>query len=230
MKNLRYLVVGCGRSGTGFASGYINATGAHCGHEEIFDVYGANSLTENAYESSWYSAPYIQLLRSDVKVLHVVRNPSDVIKSFHRIGMLSESSWRHVTEGRPIKFIKNAIKHPVSAKQRLAYVKAHKEFLSRHSEILLHADEIKRLEAYWRDWNKMIEEHSTMAKGQYYRVRIEDFWNRSDEINRFLNLRSVQKHEIPKNKKSFFKERRMPSMTLDSSTIDLARYYGYHDY
>jgi hypothetical protein len=96
-EGLQVLVVGTGRCGTGFLAHSLEQSGFTCGHEAIFNHwdeekvrqrYLASSLTA---EASWAAAPFLgaDWLDPAVKVIHLTRNPMEVIKSFHDINFFS---------------------------------------------------------------------------------------------------------------------------------------------
>lgn len=107
---LKYLVTGTGRSGTVYMARLLSSIGIPCGHESIFTNQGlAEALNrlegwskadlsecakekcpdwkidvnEIKAESSYMAAPYLEHpCLSKAKIIHVVRNPVEVINSF----------------------------------------------------------------------------------------------------------------------------------------------------
>lgn len=85
-----FLVTGCGRSGTGYAAALFTALGIPCGHEALFSVGALGSDAPPAWpaevegESSWLAAPFFLALPPGTVVLHQVREPLAVIRSFAR--------------------------------------------------------------------------------------------------------------------------------------------------
>lgn len=228
MNKLEYLIVGCGRSGTGFLSSLVTAAGVRCGHEEVFDVWGVRENSDLKYESSWYAVPELYRVPDNVKVIHVVRNPRNVISSFHRIGLLAASPMHHVTKGNTRGFLMNACKRPKVALDRVSYVREHRRFISRHSKVFNDENEIRRLETYWRDWNAMIEKALAGSNRPWVRVRIEDIENRKDEILRFLDLPTgLELKAINKNEKKY-RLRPLPDYKLSGKTQSQAHGYGYN--
>lgn len=107
MKNLKYVITGTGRCGTKYMRDFFNACNIPCGHQNIFTEMGIidyeNSikalkgnnvkfLIDNGLkkykvwyediiaESSLYAAPYT--VDIDCVVIHIVRHPLFVIRSF----------------------------------------------------------------------------------------------------------------------------------------------------
>ncbi len=79
--NLDFLVVGTGRCGTGYCSKIFTDAGRNCGHEAIFTPKGpVRSNLEG--DSSWLAVPWLHALPTDIKIVHVVRNPLKVLRSW----------------------------------------------------------------------------------------------------------------------------------------------------
>lgn len=98
-KLIKYLVIGAGRSGTGYMAHLLNSHGITCGHESIFG-YPPNlkkylkSMCNSKYEadSSWLAVPFIQSIietNPDIKFIHITRHPVDVIKSFVELDLFN---------------------------------------------------------------------------------------------------------------------------------------------
>ncbi len=105
MDRKKILVVGAGRSGTGFMSKVITAAGIPCGHEKVFgtktlSVWGVDmrialhramgpiDWEEYQAESSWLAVPWLSVLDpKQIAMVWVVRNPLKCAASFRRIGM-----------------------------------------------------------------------------------------------------------------------------------------------
>ena len=222
---LRTLVTGCGRSGTNYLCSLLRAAGRECGHEEVFDVWGWTGSPLHT-ESSWYAVPFMTDLPKLERVLHVVRAPEGVIRSFHRIGMLADSGVHHASRGRPVRFALRALSAPRKAAERIAYVRAHRAFFRDHAPDILEArDEVARLERYWLRWNERIE--AACADRAYLRVRLEDVNDRLPEIARFLELSRVPEALPASNTKPGYERLAPAPFGLGPETVALARRYGY---
>ena len=108
-KKLDVIVVGTGRCGTGYMAKLLTGMGVSCGHESIFTFRGIEeakfrllnpneinfshcmSVREKTWaepqsivaDSSYMSAPFLRNdLFDDAKIIHIIRNPIDVINSF----------------------------------------------------------------------------------------------------------------------------------------------------
>ncbi len=226
MSQPRYLITGCGRSGTSFFASALDAAGLHCGHEEVFHVWGDNGKPFT-YESSWYAAPFIAEAEGLTHVLHVVRQPEKVMASFYRIGLLSPSVWRHVTYGRPFRFWLRRFLKPGAAMNRIWFVYDHRRYFSERTRILEIEGEINRLDAYWTRWNTMIEAAAKERGVNYMRVRLEDFEAERAAIGDFIGLDAPLPMIAPTNAKTKYADRPMPDFALSQEAKELAERYGY---
>lgn len=86
---MKFLVTGCGRSGTGYVSKLLGNLGIRTGHEDVCLPEGIrnHALREFDGDVSCWGIPYLgQLIWSDeVSVVHLVRHPFHVGRSYsHR--------------------------------------------------------------------------------------------------------------------------------------------------
>ncbi len=88
-----FLVTGCGRSGTQYVARLLVAMGMRVHHEHVFlpdrmegqtkDTMTALMQTMEVDGSvSWFAVPYLDLIPDDWKIIHLVRNPVKVIRSW----------------------------------------------------------------------------------------------------------------------------------------------------
>lgn len=97
MSELKILVVGTGRCGTGYLAHCLERSGVACGHEAIFHHWSEQrvrsrlSSSNFEAESSWAAAPFLAAgwLPPGVKIVHLTRSPVRVVKSFHDINFFS---------------------------------------------------------------------------------------------------------------------------------------------
>jgi hypothetical protein len=81
----RFVVTGCGRSGTTYLANLLTAAGVPCGHEEAYSWAGPGRWRDGRLaESSWLAAA--QLDAVDVPVVLLVRHPLAVVRSLISIG------------------------------------------------------------------------------------------------------------------------------------------------
>lgn len=128
----KVLVTGCGRSGTMFVSEVLKRSGVNASHEKYFDI-DVHSWPESSsgVEVSWLAAPYLDELPKDVRVVHLVRHPLDVVRSFLGIRFFERS------EGS--EFL---------------------GFVLDHCWDVGHEGPIDQALGYWLRWNKMISPFS----------------------------------------------------------------------
>jgi len=108
MKKLKMVIVGTGRCGTGYISKVFTGVGIPCGHERIFGfINRKNILNESLImknmananfiaDSSWLAVPFLYpefpLLSEETIVIHLVRNPIEVISSFCKLGFFDKNN------------------------------------------------------------------------------------------------------------------------------------------
>jgi hypothetical protein len=78
---LKLLITGTGRCGTRFMADWLTASGTPCGHEKAFGYAGYTTGPEIA-DASWLAVPYLGLVPDSVRIIHLVRNPLHVVRSF----------------------------------------------------------------------------------------------------------------------------------------------------
>lgn len=79
-----FVVTGSGHSGTGWAARLFTQLGHECGHEQQYNPARCGPLT--TADSSWLAVPHLADLPEGTPVVHLVRHPLTVIKSFLRSG------------------------------------------------------------------------------------------------------------------------------------------------
>jgi hypothetical protein len=144
----RFLVTGCGRSGTGYTAKLLADLGLPCGHEAVFRPPNVERARFDwpanlPGESSWLGAPFLGSLPKGTVVLHQVREPVSVIRSFLRIRFFDEPS---------------------------AYLR----FAVARAPELASGDRVERCMRYWLAWNRLAERAADLQGLQYYRFRLED--------------------------------------------------------
>lgn len=158
--NLKILATGTGRCGTNFVANLLTSIGLPCGHEAVFgpkgidfamEVISGKRKPENSKiskegeilsdgmelvaDSSYMAAPFIG--EFDYLVIHVVRNPIEVISSF-----LS----------KPFLYFMRP--HPTMPEDRFVY----EEFIYKHlPDLTKEMPSSDRAALYYVRWNEMIE-------------------------------------------------------------------------
>jgi len=144
----RFLITGCGRSGTGYTARLLGDLGLACGHEAVF-FPPQDGRWQFAWpvdlpgESSWLGAPFLKALPKGTIVLHQVREPVAVIRSFLRIRFFDEPS---------------------------PYLK----FAEARVPELARGDRVERCMKYWLQWNRLAELGAHFEDLRYLRYRLED--------------------------------------------------------
>ncbi|MBI5433855.1 MAG: hypothetical protein HZA52_13570 [Planctomycetes bacterium] len=144
----RFLITGCGRSGTGYIATLLGELGIPCGHEVLYQpetcIERAPEWSESVVgESSWLAAPYLATLAEGTLVLHQVREPVAVVRSFLRIRFF---------EGKSVW----------------------KRFAEAHVAELASGTPLERCVKYWLGWNQLCQAASGMRHVEYRRHRLED--------------------------------------------------------
>lgn len=83
-----FLITGCGRSGTGWASAFFTALGYPCGHEAVYGPHGPGAF--NQPDSSWLAVPYAAQTPLGTPLLRIMRDPHEVIMSALAKGFLAD--------------------------------------------------------------------------------------------------------------------------------------------
>lgn len=163
MISLDYLIVGTGRSGTVGGAKLLNSLGIPCGHECIFTNKGfdsknkknskaaiwcgeKNEFQDLRAESSYMACPFIKDLNPETQIIHLVRNPFDVVASF-------VYGLKYFQFNKPSNSYENFIYH-------------HLPVLKENLE------PIERAVTYYIQWNEMIEFNSFGKK--YIKHQVED--------------------------------------------------------
>ncbi len=88
-----FLVTGCGRSGTQYVASLLAAMGLRVRHEHVFvpnHIEGQTKATMTGLMQkmevdgsvSWFAVSYLDLVPDDWKIIHLVRNPVNAIRSW----------------------------------------------------------------------------------------------------------------------------------------------------
>lgn len=167
------LIVGTGRCGTGYMADALNNSGVPCGHEGVFNHYDEKRVLKNFRDSSlsadsaWPAAIFIgkPWLSYKIKIVHLVRNPVDVIKSFWEINFFSE--------------------------ERID--KTLNQTVYRNTEISPeNQDRLYSAVDHYFYWNNLIENRLNAAKNPYIVVKFEDILIDDGErarLSDFLDLK-----------------------------------------
>lgn len=88
-----FLVTGLGHSGTRWAALLFSALGHECGHERWHNFTPYQGMPTP--DSSWLAMPNLDRLPAGTRVVHLVRDPLQVLRSMLRIGFLHDHNAEH---------------------------------------------------------------------------------------------------------------------------------------
>jgi hypothetical protein len=225
---LRFIITGCGRSGTNYVANRLVDAGVKCGHESVFSVKGPLQNSEGYQgDSSWFAAPFLGMI-AGARVLHIVREPRSVIESFHRIGLCADSRFRHFSGGR--SFFSTLGHFTLNVKRirsRLDYVNAHRNLLAEHTSCWSADNEFHRLCEYWYQWNKLIEDNVERINLPYLRLRLDEVDECWRDIADFLQIERPVVPGRATNLKTGYRSLERFQQELPEKVIDMAKRYGF---
>jgi len=231
MIDLKYIVTGTGRCGTLYMANLLTTFGFPCSHEGIFTCEGRYKALEvvngqspvassvisrgqnrSDYEmdivadSSYMAAPLLSLFCS-AKVIHVVRNPAEVIRSFIKKLDYFSSKCPEESEENPLKF-------------------KFEKFIYRSLPEL--GQEMSRTDKaclYYVRWNKMIENSGRVD----YFHRMEDG---VEGLKKFFNFEGEEYYReicniLPDKEDAYEPQMQNIQPWIKKELIDISRRYGY---
>ena len=169
MRPRRFVIAGCGRSGTTYMARVLSDLGCACGHEAYFPslerkgpfffsprhrfrvraLMAAWAMPPWG-EAAWQAAPFIRFLPRGTMVFHQVRNPLAFIKSRQKKGLTF------------IPFRTRYCPVPAGCRDEAGFA------------ALPPAQQAAYLAEFWVQWNRMIERAAGCGRFGYMRYRIED--------------------------------------------------------
>jgi len=210
---LKFVVVGTGRCGTGLLSKMFNDAGVACGHENIIYSHDENVNMLNfkhnkqyCAESSWAAAPFLAAdwFDKDIKIIHLVRHPMEVIRSFYEINFFSAER-----EQKPLN--------------KLVYL---------HTDIK--PDNLDRLVSsveHYFQWNRIIEQQLDVIDNPSKLIRLDNLKSEVKELNQFLGINlsytsdKVNQKTSEKSSEHTFDRERVKSIILND--FSSYNFYGY---
>jgi len=230
MINLKYVVTGTGRCGTMFLANLLTSLGLPCWHEAIFTTEGLEKakkiingdeepktslISENCIlneskkivaDSSYMAAPFLEKLDPNVKVIHLIRNPIKVVKSF------TGDLFNYFDENKP------------SYQEGYEHKYKFEKFIYHHlPELSQDMSQLERTFLYYIRWNKLIEKSNRVN----YRHRIED---EDIGLKFFLNKQKKESHKKIENSISQgFKNIKLSNIDseIKKELFDMMFEYGY---
>lgn len=228
---IKYLVTGTGRCGSVYMARLLTSLGYMCGHESVFDykelkiaklrlerklplITSKTSKDRNEWfnpqkmvaESSYMAAPFLDDPCFDnVKIIHVVRHPLQVVSSHHM----------------DINFFDDTTKN----------LSDYKNFVFNHLPNLKTIDnKLERACYYYIYWNRMIEDKS--KNREYLLHKAENECNQ--KLLDFLQIKNVPDNIFNNNKINSWKKRQkditlsdIPEGEIKKEFIETMKRYGY---
>lgn len=165
----KFVITGCGRSGTTYIFNLLSNIGCECRQEEYYaslikkgplfyslkhkyKLKLLNAVWDTNYqgEAAWQAVPYLGYLPKSVIVFHQIRHPMMYIRSRQKKGLVSGP------------FRQKYCQIDISTVNE-------REFF-----ILPLEDQVNYLTEFWIKWNLMVEERVKIHKNTYFRYKIED--------------------------------------------------------
>jgi hypothetical protein len=209
---LKYLIIGTGRSGTGYMSELFKSIGMKSTHEGMFtsdgwkyveEVYKSKMLHNIEVESSWMAAPFLDKEKlNGTVIIHVTRNPLKTISSILSTKLLSDD------------LLKDK-RNPFTL------------FIQNHMpKVFNYSNEVDRTVYFYIYWNKLIERYADLT------FKVED---KPDKLFEKLKI-DINGKELFTNTKHNNKQRdsdaivsynEIPNDALRQKLKIVANKYGY---
>ena len=247
MIDLKYIVTGTGRCGTLYMANLLTTFGFPCSHEGIFTNEGlpkaldavkgripvsssrisrkqnlSDYEMEIAAESSYMAAPFLNSFNS-AQVIHVVRNPIDVVKSFvKKLNYFGEMQPRRRNYYLSVK---NPEHHPEELAEDPLQFKFERFIYNCLPELEDDISQTDRACLYYVRWNKMIESSGNVK----YFHRMEDG---VEGLKKFFNFDGEEyykeKCNILLDKKDAFEPQfKKIKPCIKKELMDISMKYGY---
>lgn len=158
----RFVVTGCGRSGTGYTASLLTRLGVACGHEQVFHPWTLNPgywpdpstiETDERSGAIWLdlvgdasnmASPYLPRLPRGFVVVHQIREPIAVIRSLLRIKFFTSPDC------------------------------AYRGTMHRDAPHIFQGDPLERAMRYWLEWNRLTEQAASSPHLSPLCWRLED--------------------------------------------------------
>lgn len=117
-----FAVTGTGRCGTGYVAAVLKRCGLDCGHENWWTPDPKRVQARLDGDSSWLALPDIETGRWSGAVIHIVRHPVDVVRSFVGLGFPDYVSIPHEPDLADVPQPEKAVEYWVRWNRRCAAV------------------------------------------------------------------------------------------------------------
>lgn len=235
-----FVVTGCGRSGTGYLAALLTAAGRPCGHEAFFQpdtLVVPPAFRAPRGDASWLAAPFVSRLPRGTVVVHLVRDPLEVVRSHLGIGFFSMGPQPPAIRlQNAVELVRRSFGWPTRRFVRRDFLR----FVERHDpEILRGASELHRCLRYWVRWNRLVERGAEEAAAPYVRVAVERL--DPEGVVSLLGMLGTQASparvgnalaSVPRDTNTRARDERLGREQLlaadeDGALTDLAARYGY---
>jgi hypothetical protein len=200
----RFIVTGCPRSGTAYASALFSALGVQCGHEKVFGPAQALGVQPLAWDgadgdSSYLAVPFLPV--DDAVVLHQVRHPLGFARSILGTAFLSDHR-----RGKPFPAVVERYAPEVYEPER----------------------QPERAALMWTIWNTMAEAHADIT----YRVEDLDMallmrLSALLELDISEDQAAQALDQVPKDTNRRTRWEKVTWARIAPIVADLAAHYGY---
>ena len=195
----RFVITGCGRSGTEYTARLLTRLGVPCGHEVLFNPHtrtGRVEFGDVPGDSSWLAAPFLHELGPDVAILHQVRQPLRMVRSWAGIGFFDDGpGFRRKYRSENWRFTRARVQNRLRRRQVPLYSPTDfRRFLEVHSpESFVPKLVPDRVLAHWVTWNERIDSAVEAHPGPTLTYRLETL--DADMVRNLLDLIEVQPPE-----------------------------------
>lgn len=114
----RFAVTGTGRCGTGYTATVLRRCGLNCGHENWWTPDPARVRDGLDGDSSWKALPDIEAGAWSGPVVHIVRHPVEVVRSFVGLGFPDHVSLPHEPDLTDVPHPERAVEYWVRWNRR----------------------------------------------------------------------------------------------------------------
>jgi hypothetical protein len=234
VNKLKYIITGCGRSGTVYMAKLFSSIGIPCGHESIFDCKGIETAKNRVEGVEPTSISHIGKLASECeekegicwfgdKEIKLVADSSYMAAPFLDDPYFRDAVIIHVFR-HPMKVISSFINGLKYFKDECIEddLKEYHQFIYKYIPGMKDVkDSISRAALYWVEWNRMIKQKS--ENRIYFRYKVEDNPNK---LLDFLSVKSKKYYHNTKSnhvetKKVYRNFKEIPDLDIRAKTIKL---------
>jgi hypothetical protein len=178
-----FVVTGCARSGTTYASVALTRLGLRCGHEVVFgpDTRAFTGFRGQHGDASWLAVPFLDQLPDDTLVLHRVRHPLRVVRSLLGIRFFDDRSRAFLAGDVAYTAVKWRVREVL---MRMGEVEQSEKGARPHRSyrryVRTYAPEVwpeptaaERALRYWAGWNRRVDAVAAAGRLEVRRHHVE---------------------------------------------------------